>query len=70
MMNLNWQMVPILFQIFKIILNILFKIISNILFKIILNTSRNSPRQLAIAEDFAEANSVFIVITSAKILLR
>ena len=29
---------------------------------------RNSPRQSAIAEGFAEANSVFIVITSAKIL--
>ena len=27
---------------------------------------RNSPRQLAIAKHFAEANSVFIVITSAK----
>ena len=32
--------------------------------------SRNSPRQLKIAEGFAEANSVFIVITSAKILPR
>ena len=31
---------------------------------------RNSPRQSAIAEGFAEANSVFIVITSAKILPR
>ena len=29
-----------------------------------------SPRQLAIADCFAEANSVFLVITSAKILLR
>ena len=29
-----------------------------------------SPRQLAIADGFAEANSVFLVITSAKILLR
>ena len=31
---------------------------------------RDSPRQLAIAEGFAEANSVFIVITSAKLLPR
>ena len=31
---------------------------------------RNSPRQSVIAEGFAEANSVFIVITSAKILPR
>ena len=31
---------------------------------------RNSPRQWAIAEGFAEANSIFIVITSAKILPR
>ena len=31
---------------------------------------QNSPWQLATAEDFAEANSVFIIITSAKILLR
>ena len=31
---------------------------------------RNSPRQLAIDEGFAKANSVFIVITSAKILPR
>ena len=31
---------------------------------------RNSPRQSAIAEGFAEANSTFIVITSAKILPR
>ena len=30
----------------------------------------NSPRQLAIAEVFAEANSTFIVITSVKILAR
>ena len=31
---------------------------------------RNSPQQSVIAEGFAEANSVFIVITSAKILPR
>ena len=31
---------------------------------------QNSPRQSAIAESFAEANNVFIVITSAKILPR
>ena len=31
---------------------------------------RNLPRQSAIAERFAEANSVFILITSAKILRR
>ena len=31
---------------------------------------QNSPRQLATAEGFAEANSVFIIITSTKILLR
>ena len=31
---------------------------------------RNSPRTSAITEGFAEANSVFIVITLAKILLR
>ena len=31
---------------------------------------RNSPRQSAIAEGFAEANSIFKVITSAKILPR
>ena len=31
---------------------------------------QNSPRQLAIVEGFAEANSVFIVIISAKIMLR
>ena len=31
---------------------------------------RNSPPQAAIAEGFAEANGVFIVITSAKILPR
>ena len=33
-------------------------------------TLRNLPRQLAIAKVFAEANSVFIVITSGKILAR
>ena len=31
---------------------------------------RNSPRQSAISEGFAEANSIFIVITEAKILPR
>ena len=31
---------------------------------------QDSPRQLAIAEGFAKTNSVFIVITSAKILPR
>ena len=35
-----------------------------------MNSPRNSPRQLEIAEGFAEANSVFIVITSAKIFPR
>ena len=35
-----------------------------------LNSPQNSPWQSAIAEGFAEANSVFIVITSAKILPR
>ena len=32
-----------------------------------LNSARNSSGQSAIVEGFAEANSVFIVITSAKI---
>ena len=31
---------------------------------------RNSPRQSAIAEGFAESNSVFIIIISAKVLPR
>ena len=35
-----------------------------------MNSPRDSPRQSAIAQGFAEANSVFIVITSAKILPR
>ena len=34
------------------------------------DSPRNSPQQSAIAEGFAEVNSVFIVITSAKILPR
>ena len=34
------------------------------------NRPQNSPQQLPIAEGFAEANSVFTVITSAKLLLR
>ena len=34
------------------------------------NSPGNSPRHLAIVEGFAQANSVFVVITSAKILLR
>ena len=35
-----------------------------------IGSPRNSSRQWPIAEDFAEANSVFMVITSAKILSR
>ena len=34
------------------------------------NSPQNSPWQLAIAKGFAKANSVFIVITSAKLLPR
>ena len=34
------------------------------------SSPQNLPRQLAISEGFAEANSVFIVITSAKMLPR
>ena len=35
---------------------------------LVTSSPRDSPRQSAIAKGFAEANSVFIVITSAKIL--
>ena len=34
------------------------------------NRPQNSPQQLPIAEGFAKANSVFMVITLAKLLLR
>ena len=58
-------------RVFNYLLGSLFAMVySSIPTEVTLCSPRNSPRQSAIAEGFAEANSVFIVITLAKILPR